>query len=44
MKKLIKAIIIGYATLWVIDKLKSSLGNREINSVDDFKQLIKDSL
>jgi hypothetical protein len=44
MKKLIKAIIIGYATLWVIDKLKSSLGDREINSVDDFKQLIKDSL
>ena len=44
MKKLIKAIIIGYATMWVIDKLKSSLGNREINSVDDFKQLIKDSL
>ena len=44
MKKFIKAIIIGYATLWVIDKLKSSLGDREINSVDDFKQLIKDSL
>jgi hypothetical protein len=44
MKKLIKAIIIGYATMWVIDKLKSSLGNREINSVEDFKKLIKDSL
>ena len=44
MKKFIKAIIIGYATLWVIDKLKSSLGDREINLVDDFKQLIKDSL
>jgi hypothetical protein len=44
MKKLIKAIIIGYATMWVIDKLKSSLGDREINSVEDFKKLIKDSL
>jgi hypothetical protein len=44
MKKFIKAIIIGYAALWVIDKLKSSLGDREINSVDDLKKLIKDSL
>jgi hypothetical protein len=44
MKKFIKAVIIGYATLWVIDKLKSSLGNREINSLEDFKQLVKDSI
>jgi hypothetical protein len=44
MRKFIKAVIIGYITLWVIDKLKSSLGNRRINSVEDFKRLIKDSL
>jgi hypothetical protein len=44
MKKLIKAIVIGYAALWIIDKLKSSLGDQEINSVEDFKKLIKDSL
>jgi hypothetical protein len=44
MKKLIKALILGYALLWVIDSVKKMLGDKEINSLDDIKQLIKENL
>jgi hypothetical protein len=42
--KLIKAIIVGYAVLWIIDSVKKSLGDKDITSLDDIKKLIKDNL
>jgi len=44
MKNLIKALILGYALLWVIDSVKKMLGDKEINSLDDIKKLIKENL
>jgi hypothetical protein len=42
MKKFIKAVIIGYAVLWVFNSIKDMLGEKEITSLDDIKKLIKE--
>ena len=44
MKKFIKAVVIGYAVLWLADSIKGMFGNNEINSLEDIKRLIKDKL
>ena len=44
MKRFIKAIIIGYAVLWLNDTMKNWFGDREIRNLDELKKLIKDKL
>ena len=44
MKKLIKAVIIGYAVLWLLDSVKGMFGDSEITTLDDLKKLIKEKL
>jgi hypothetical protein len=44
MKKLIKAVVIGYAVLWIADSVKSAFKDNEINSLDDIKKFLKDKL
>ena len=44
MMKLIKAVIIGYAVLWLLDSVKGMLGDNEVTSLEDLKKLIKEKL
>jgi hypothetical protein len=44
MMKLIKAVIIGYAVLWLLDSVKGMLGDNEITTLEDLKKLIKEKL
>jgi hypothetical protein len=44
MKKFIKAVIIGYAVIWVLDALKKFLGDNEVTTLEDIKKLIKEKL
>jgi len=44
MKKFIKAVIIGYAVLWVFNSIKDMLGDKEVTTLDDIKRLIKERL
>jgi len=44
MKKFIKAVIIGYAVLWVFNSIKDMLGDKEVTTLDDIKKLIKERL
>ena len=44
MKKLIKAVIIGYAVLWLIDSCKEWFGDNEIKNLEDIKRILKDKL
>ena len=42
MRKVIKAVVIGYAVLWIFNSVKEMLGEKEITSLDDIKKLIKE--
>jgi len=42
MRKFIKAVVIGYAVLWIFNSVKDMLGEKEVTSLDDIKKLIKD--
>jgi cytosine/uracil/thiamine/allantoin permease len=44
MKKFVQAIIIGYAVMWLANSLKGFFGNREINSLEDIKQILRERL
>jgi hypothetical protein len=44
MKKLIKAIIIGYSVLWLLDTIKEWIGDGEIKNLEDIKKLLKERL
>jgi hypothetical protein len=44
MKRFIKAVVIGYAVLWIANSIKELLGENEITSLDDIKKLIKEKL
>jgi len=44
MKKFIKAVIVGYVVLWVIQWLKDLFRDENINNVDDLKRIIKEKL
>jgi hypothetical protein len=44
MKRFIKAVIIGYAALWLFKSIKELLNDNEITSLDDIKKLIKENL
>ena len=44
MKKFIQAIIIGYAVMWIANSLKEFFGNREIKSLEDIKQILRERL
>jgi hypothetical protein len=44
MKKFIKAVIIGYAVLWLFNSIKDMLGEKEITTLEDIKRLIKEKL
>jgi len=44
MKKLIKAVVIGYAVLWIADAVKSAFKDNELNSLDDIKKFLKEKL
>ena len=42
MKKFIKAVIIGYAVLWIFNSIKDMMGEKEVTSLEDIKKLIKE--
>ena len=44
MKKFIKAVIIGYSVLWLIDSVKEWFGDSEIKNLEDIKRIIKENL
>ena len=44
MSKFIKAVIVGYATLWLFKELKDLFGGEDINNIDDIKRIIKERL
>jgi hypothetical protein len=44
MKKLVKAIIIGYAILWLIDSCKEWFGDSDIKNLEDIKRILKEKL
>lgn len=44
MKKLVKAVIIGYSVLWLIDTCKEWFGDSEIKNLEDIKKILKDKL
>jgi hypothetical protein len=44
MKKFIQAVIIGYAVLWVFAELKKFMGDKEVTTLEDIKNLIKEKL
>ena len=44
MKKFIKAVVIGYAVLWIFNSIKDMMGENEITSLEDIKKLLKEKL
>lgn len=44
MKKLVKAVIIGYAVLWLVDSCKEWFGNSEVKTLEDIKRILKENL
>jgi hypothetical protein len=44
MKKFIKAVIIGYAILWLLDSCKEWFGDQDIKNLDDVKRILKEKL
>jgi len=42
MKKFIKAVIIGYAVLWIFNSIKDMMGEKEVTSLEAIKTLIKE--
>jgi cytosine/uracil/thiamine/allantoin permease len=44
MKKLVKAIIIGYSVLWLLDTLKEWFGDKEIKNLEDIKRILRENL
>jgi hypothetical protein len=44
MKKLVKAIIIGYSVLWLIDTFKEWFGDSDVKNLDDIKRILKEKL
>jgi hypothetical protein len=44
MKKLVKAVIIGYAVLWLLDNCKEWFGDSDIKNLDDIKRILKEKL
>ena len=44
MKRLVKALIIGYAVLWLLDSVKQWFGDSEIKNLEDIKRIIRENL
>lgn len=44
MKKFIKAVVIGYAVLWVVKSIQEMMKDNEVTSLEDIKKLIKEKL
>jgi hypothetical protein len=44
MKKFIKAIIIGYVTIWALDYVKELFRDEDVKNLDDLKRLLKSKL
>jgi hypothetical protein len=44
MKKFIKAVVIGYSVLWLLDSCKEWFGDSEVKNLEDIKKLIKENL
>jgi len=44
MVKLIKAIIVGYIALWAYEWLRKSLAQKDIETLEDVKQFIKQKI
>ncbi len=44
MKKLVKALIIGYAVLWLLDSVKEWFGDSDIKNLDDIKRILREHL
>ena len=44
MKKFIKAIIIGYVTIWALDYVKQLFKEEDVQNLDDLKKLLKSKL
>jgi hypothetical protein len=44
MKKFIKAVIVGYAVLWLLNYVKDLIGGDEIKDLNDIKRIIKEKL
>jgi len=44
MKKFIKAVIVGYAVLWLFNYIKDLIGGEEIKDINDIKRILKEKL
>lgn len=44
MKTFIKALIIGYVTLWGVEWVRELFRDENINNIDDLKRLLKEKL
>ena len=44
MKKFIKAVVIGYSVLWLLESCKEWFGDSDVTSLEDIKKLIKEKL
>ena len=44
MKTFIKALIIGYVTIWGIEYFQKLFRDENVNNLDDLKRLLKDKL
>lgn len=44
MKTFIKALIIGYVTIWGIEWIQKLFKEEDVNNIDDLKRLIREKL
>jgi len=44
MKKFFKALIVGYAVLWLLNSIKDLIGGEEIKDLSDIKRILKEKL
>jgi hypothetical protein len=44
MKKFFKALIVGYAVLWLFNSIKDLIGGEEIKDLSDIKRILKEKL
>lgn len=44
MKKLIKAVLIGYAVMYAVKWFKDLFRDEDVNTLDDLKRLVKEKL
>lgn len=44
MIRFVKAVVIGYATLWVVEWFQKTMQEEKVDNLEDLKRLIKKKL